>query len=117
MVSANLPSHPENSASASPTSSRTGGWGGIARWPHSAQNGPASAAPQFKHFTRQATEWSSALTLVRNVLSTSRTRVLMSLPLDRRRRFGAYVVDNPVDSPHFVDDAVRDSTEHVVRKL
>src|SRR5579862_9520791 len=91
----------------------------MARWPHSAQNGPASAALQFRHFTFQDTAGWSALTLVRSVLPTLSpvSRVVISFPLDRGRGFRTDIVHDSIDSTHLVDDAIRDAPQHVVREL
>jgi predicted PurR-regulated permease PerM len=44
-----------------------------------------------------------------------RPRSMVSLPFDRSRRLGGDVVNNAVDTPDLVDDAVRDAPENVVR--
>lgn len=38
-----------------------------------------------------------------------------SLPLDRRRRFPRYVVDHSGNSRHFIDHAVRDPIQELIR--
>ena len=40
-----------------------------------------------------------------------------SFPFDRCRWFGADVVDDAVDSGHFIDDPSRDPGQHVVRQM
>src|SRR6476620_661767 len=47
-VLASLPSHPENSAKASPTNSRSEGRGGSTRCPHAEQKAPWSGSPQLR---------------------------------------------------------------------
>jgi predicted PurR-regulated permease PerM len=44
-----------------------------------------------------------------------RPKSIVSLPLDRGGRLGRDVVNDAVDAPDLVDDAARDSAEHVVR--
>ena len=51
-VVAKRPSQPESSQKASIASSRALGYGGMSRWPHSAQNGPTSGVPQLRHVER-----------------------------------------------------------------
>src|SRR3954467_9131957 len=102
-VSTNLPSQPGNSENASPASSRTLGCGGTARWPHCAQNGPPSAAWQFRQWVAQSGR-----------ASTGAARG--SLPLDGGGRLGADVVDDTIDPAHLVDDSIGDTRQHVVRE-
>ena len=49
-------------------------------------------------------------------VTNRRGRSVSSLPLDRRRRLRAHVVDDAVHAAHLIDDAVGDTPEHVVRE-
>src|SRR3954469_15196506 len=113
IVPANLPSHPLNSANASPASSRAVGWGGTARWLHIEQKGPLRAASQLRHSTLHRFA-SVGRPRTRKVESSGARRLVIgSLPLDGRWRLGAHVVDDAIDAPHFVDDPIGYTTQHV----
>lgn len=77
----------------------THGWNQAEKiWPYKEK--PSVKTEGFRHF---------------GLFTNGLRRGVKSLPLDRRRRLAANVVHHAGDAVHFVDDAVGDAAEEVIR--